>query len=377
VLGEVDALTGEADSLGQQPLPLFGVEVLGQRSVRAHHPVPRHRPVVEGQHPADDAGRAGADVVGDVPVGHHPAGRDRLDAGQDALREVGLIGLIGLIGVGLGVGVGMRSWGHGLRIVCRGDECHGTRIGAQVVGRGPSVVLVHGSTADHTRWAPLVPLLRDDFTLVMVDRRGRGRSTHEAADYAIEREGEDILALLDAVPAPALVFGHSYGASAMLAVLHRLTGCRALLLYEPPFAMPGHEVFTDDQLARWDATLAEGRREELLELFYREALRFDTAAIDAVRLLPMWKARVAAVHTVVREADVVRRFVPPVAPAPVPVRILLGDATTPHLTASTRAAAGAVTGSELAILPGQGHVAIDAAPDLIARHVRETWDLGR
>jgi pimeloyl-ACP methyl ester carboxylesterase len=56
-----------------------------------------------------------------------------------------------------------------------------------------------------------------------------------------------------------------------------------------------------------------------------------------------------------------------------PVRILLGDATTPPLDASTRAAAQAVRGSELAVLPGQGHVAIDTAPDLIAQHVRDIW----
>jgi pimeloyl-ACP methyl ester carboxylesterase len=89
--------------------------------------------------------------------------------------------------------------------------------------------------------------------------------------------------------------------------------------------------------------------------------------------LPIWQARLAAVHTVVREARAVRTFAPrPVHPA-MPVRFLLGDSTTPHLTASTRAAAELVTGSELVVLPGLGHVAIDSAPALIAEQVRETW----
>lgn len=243
---------------------------------------------------------------------------------------------------------------------------------AYVEGSGPPLVLVHGSTADHTRWAPLVPLLREEFTLVMLDRRGRGGSTAEADTYAIEREGEDVLALLASLPAPAMVFGHSYGASATLSVLDPLPAA-AVLLYEPPFATPGHEVFSESQLGRWQAALDEGRREAVLEMFYREALRFDDAAIDALRPLPIWQARLAAVHTVVREARAVRTFAPrPVQPS-MPVRFLLGDCTTTHLTASTRAASDLVEGSELAVLPGQGHVAIDAAPQLIADHVRETW----
>ncbi len=249
----------------------------------------------------------------------------------------------------------------------------GTVVTCFVEGTGPPLVLVHGSTADHSRWAPLIPLLRDDFTVYSLDRRGRGASTREAAEYAIEHEGEDVLAVLADAPGPAMVFGHSYGASVTLSVLDRLSGCVAALLYEPAFSTPGHDVFIDDQLARWSATLAEGQREALLELFYREALRFDDAAIDALRPLPMWQARIAAVHTVVREAAAVRTFTPPAIATPFPLRFLLGDRTTPHLTASTRAAAAAVAGSELEILAGQGHVAIDAAPDLVARHVREVW----
>jgi pimeloyl-ACP methyl ester carboxylesterase len=249
----------------------------------------------------------------------------------------------------------------------------GTIVTAYVEGSGPPLVLVHGTTADHSRWAPLVPLLRDEFTLLMLDRRGRGGSTRESADYSIEREGDDVVAVLDTLAEPALVFGHSYGASVTLSALDRLPNCAAWILYEPPFATPGHDVFTVEQLTRWQLALDEGRREDLLEMFYREVLRFDDTALAAVRSLPAWPARIAAVHTAVREGWAVRSFAPRAMPAPAPVRFLLGDSTTPHLTASTRAAAAAVSGSELAVLAGQGHVAIDSAPDLIAGHVRDMW----
>jgi pimeloyl-ACP methyl ester carboxylesterase len=253
----------------------------------------------------------------------------------------------------------------------------GTVIGAEVVGAGPSLVLVHGSTADRTRWLPLVPLLREEFTIVMVDRRGRGLSAEgEPPQYELRDEGADLLAVLAAIPGPALVFGHSYGATVSLSVLSELRAA-AVLLYEPPFATPGHPVFDDAQLDRWQALLDAGDREALLEAFYREALAFDEASIDALRPLPIWQARLAAVHTVVREAREVTRYRPQHMATDVPVRFLLGEATTPHLVASTTAAAESVAGSALAVLPGQGHVAIDAAPELIAQHVRETWSLRR
>jgi pimeloyl-ACP methyl ester carboxylesterase len=249
----------------------------------------------------------------------------------------------------------------------------GTVLTAFIEGTGPSLLLVHGGTADHTRWGPLVPLLRDEFTLVMLDRRGRGGSTDEAAQYATAREGEDVVAVLDQLPGPGMLFGHSYGATVALTVIDQLPNCAAALLYEPPFATPGHDVFSEDQLRRWQAVLDEGRREELLEMFYREVLFFDDAAIDAMRGLPVWQARIAAVHTVVREAHCVRTFAPRAVRPDVPVRFLVGEVTAPHLAASTRAAADLVAGSELVILPGQGHVAIDTAPQLVADHVRDTW----
>lgn len=247
----------------------------------------------------------------------------------------------------------------------------GTLVGAEVVGHGRPLLLVHGSTADRSRWAPLVPHLRDAFQLVLLDRRGRGASTSEAQAYALEREGEDVLAVLAALGQDAAVFGHSYGATAVLNVLDRLPASTRVLLYEPPGATDGHVPLPPDLLRQWEELLAAGRREDVLVSFYRDTLGFDEEALARVRALPVWPARIAAVHTIVREGYAVNAFTPrPVTP-PARVRFLLGTETAPFLRASTLAAAAAVAGSELAELPGQGHVAIDTAPDLVAAHVRE------
>src|SRR6185437_1104425 len=81
----------EPHALAQQPLPLFGVQVLGARPVRPQHAVPRDRPAVLSEYPTDHPGRARTAVLGHVAVGHHLAGRDRLDAREDAVRQ-GIVG---------------------------------------------------------------------------------------------------------------------------------------------------------------------------------------------------------------------------------------------------------------------------------------------
>jgi pimeloyl-ACP methyl ester carboxylesterase len=244
----------------------------------------------------------------------------------------------------------------------------GTVLGAELVGQGPPVLLVHGGTADRSRWAPLLPHL-SDFQLVLLDRRGRGASTQEAPEYAIEREGEDVLAVLAALDQPAAVLAHSYGATCVLTALDDVAAHCPIVLYEPAFATPGLVVASPELLERMRVALAEDRREEVLVAFYRQVIGFDDAAIDNLRSLPVWQARLAAVHTILREGEAANAFVPPTSSAS--IRLLLGDSTAPFLDAAARATADAVTGAELVVLPGQGHVAIDSAPELVAQQLRD------
>ena len=71
----------------------------------------------------------------------------------------------------------------------------GTPIAVWRSGNGPPLVLVHGTAADHSRWAPVLPALAARFTVLAVDRRGRGASG-DARDYALEREAEDVAAVI-------------------------------------------------------------------------------------------------------------------------------------------------------------------------------------
>jgi pimeloyl-ACP methyl ester carboxylesterase len=109
----------------------------------------------------------------------------------------------------------------------------GTHTGYWRTGEGPPLVLVHGTSADHTRWDPVLPALEEHFTVYAVDRRGRGESG-DAAEYPLEREVEDVVAVVDSIGAPASLLGHSYGAICSLEASRLSARVRRFVLYEPP-----------------------------------------------------------------------------------------------------------------------------------------------
>jgi hypothetical protein len=108
-------------------------------------------------------------------------------------------------------------------------------------GQGPSLVLVHGSMCDHTASDPLVAELRDTMTTFAMDRRGFGASG-DAAGYALEREFEDVAAVVEAVAdrtgGPVALWGHSYGAGCALGGAALTGAVHRLVLYEPGLGIP-------------------------------------------------------------------------------------------------------------------------------------------
>ena len=125
---------------------------------------------------------------------------------------------------------------------------------------GPPLVLVHGATADHTRWAPVMAALEERFTVLAVDRRGRGRSG-DATCYAIEREYEDVATVVEWAGGSVSVLGHSYGGICALEAALLTEGIGRLVLYEAPVGFlqtPPHVVH------RLQALLDADERDELL-----------------------------------------------------------------------------------------------------------------
>ena len=85
----------------------------------------------------------------------------------------------------------------------------GTTIAYEQSGTGPALVLIHGSISDRSYWTPVVPVLAEHFNVVTVDRRGRG--TPGTLRLALERESEDIAAVVAAISEPVHLVGHSDG----------------------------------------------------------------------------------------------------------------------------------------------------------------------
>jgi pimeloyl-ACP methyl ester carboxylesterase len=238
----------------------------------------------------------------------------------------------------------------------------GTPIAWWRSGVGPDLLLVHGTTADHTRWETMLPLLEPHATVHAMDRRGRGGSGDSPA-YSLAAEADDVAAVVEAIGRPVDVFGHSYGALVALEAALRSSGVRRLVLYEP--ALSG--TFPEET-ARMERSLADGRREDVIVTLLRDLAGMTDEQLAVARSLPSWKGRVAAAHTVVREtrAEEAYRFDPTrFTEFRVPTLLLRGSESPPWLQGETDRVADALPTARVAPLIGHGHVAMLSAPQLV------------
>lgn len=246
----------------------------------------------------------------------------------------------------------------------------GTPIAYQRSGKGSPLVLVHGTTADHTRWQLVLAALEQHFTVYAMDRRGRGESG-DAEPYALEREFEDVAAVVTAARPHVNLLGHSYGALCAMEAALRTTHLHKLVLYEPPFPVEGIQIYPPGAREEFQALLDQGDRERLLVAFFRDIVKMPEKEIARLRAERVWQARLAAAHTLVREmanADYVfdpERF----RNLAVPTFLLLGENSPPSLKKPTELLASVLPSSRVVVMPGQGHVAMSTAPELFLREV--------
>ncbi len=182
----------------------------------------------------------------------------------------------------------------------------GTRIAFERSGQGPAVILVSGASATRADEASLAAALSPYFTVFAYDRRGRGASG-DTAPYAVEREVEDIEALIDEAGGRAFLFGHSSGAVLALEAARLLPGKIAkLALYEPPFVIDGsHPHAPADFASRLSELVATDRRGEAVEMFMRFVGTPDEM-IGQMRLSPMWPHLEALAQTFAYDAAIVK-----------------------------------------------------------------------
>jgi pimeloyl-ACP methyl ester carboxylesterase len=247
----------------------------------------------------------------------------------------------------------------------------GTLIAYERIGTGPALVLVHGTSADHTRWQVVLPLLEQNFTIYAVDRRGRGQSG-DSAVYSLEREYEDITAVVDSILEPVNLLGHSYGALICMEAALCVTNISKLILYEP-YVSIGRTIYTPSVRARIQTLLDSGDREGALIVFFREIVEISDDQLEALRSAPEWAGRLAAAHTILREfaeEDYIldpRRF----ENLTVPTMLLQGGESPDYIKTATEMVHAALLNSRIVVMPGQQHIAMRTAPELFVRLVTE------
>ena len=243
-----------------------------------------------------------------------------------------------------------------------------TRIGCYSSGTGPPLVLVHGTSGTHAGLDLLLPHLVEKFTLIAIDRRGRGTSGDTPGPYSIEREFEDVAAVVNSVGERVSLFGHSYGALVAIGAAPLARNLEKLVLYEAPLRVSNvSHLF----LERLDDLARRGDLETLLTEFY-VWLSLTPEQLDAGRMERDWGFRVAAAATIPRELRAAHGWKPNAKDYQeftTPTLLLLGSESPELYKQATKNATALIRDSRVAVLQGRGHIATGTAPELLAAEV--------
>lgn len=256
----------------------------------------------------------------------------------------------------------------------RVTSADGTVIGYDKSGAGPAVVLVQGALMDRADpvMSAIAAGLARWFTVFNYDRRGHGDSG-DTPPYAVEREIEDLAAVIAAAGGSAAVFGGSSGAALALRAAAVNPAISRLALWEPPYHVDG----TAPKLPAGFASqlrelVSNGRRGAAVELFMVAAVQAAPDTVAAMRAQPFWPQLEAAAQTLAYEADVMgpRNELPAglLATVTAPTLVLNGGDSPGWMTSAGTAVARAVSGGVQAILKGQAH---NVDPSAIVPAVRE------
>src|SRR5918994_4552239 len=231
--------------------------------------------------------------------------------------------------------------------------------------------MVHGTAADHSRWGPVLPALEERFTVYAVDRRGRGGSG-DSDEYAVEREFEDIAAVVDSLGEPVNLLGHSYGALVALeaALLTRNVG--KLVLYDPGIELAGEKIYPPEVIERLEALLEAGDRDGVVATTMREVAGLPPETVEYMRSQPAWQARVAAAHTIPRELRAVKAYrldAERFGDLGVPTLVMSGGDSPVALGKAGEAVDETLPDSRIVVMAGQGHAAMDTGTDLFTTEV--------
>jgi pimeloyl-ACP methyl ester carboxylesterase len=254
----------------------------------------------------------------------------------------------------------------------------GTNIGFDAWGDGPPLIMVDGATAHRAVseiGVQVGELLRGQFRVYSYDRRGRGGSG-DTAPYAVQREIEDLAALIADAGTPATVCGMSSGSVLALDAAAAGLPITRLALFEPPFVVDGgRPPLPADYVQQLDAFVADGRRGDAAELFLTAAANMPAEFAAGMRQSAFWPAMEAIAHTIAYDGRIMGSTMSG-APLPidrwaavtVPTLVMYGRGTEPWLISAARALVDLLPTASLEPVEGAQH---NVAADVLAAALKQ------
>jgi pimeloyl-ACP methyl ester carboxylesterase len=238
----------------------------------------------------------------------------------------------------------------------------GTRIAFERIGTGMPVIVVDAALC-RRGFGPsgdLAELLAPQFAVITYDRRGRGASG-DTPPYAVEREIEDLAALIDKAGGTASLVGTSSGAVLALDASTRLSGVRKLAIYEPPLILDSSHPSTEQHWARIGAALAAQDRSAAVNEFLR-MVGVPTLFIRLMHVMPTWSRLKAMAHTLPYDAmllEGLQRGRPLLVnrwpSVTAPTLVITGSKSAEWMKSGNRALSRLLPNSQHQLLNGQGH----------------------
>lgn len=239
----------------------------------------------------------------------------------------------------------------------------GTKIAFDKAGSGPALVIVGGALSDRHGGKALVSTLSDRFTVYAYDRRGRGESG-DTKPYAVDRELDDLDAVIEQAGGKAYLYGVSSGAALALQAAAKLGSAKVpkLAIYDAPYGQ-GQRVFTE-QKQRIGELVETGKPGDAAAYFF-SAIGTPPPALEEMKRSPKWAGISKMDFTLAYDYEVLGTGDVPdaVRTLTIPTLVMVGEKSMPFMHASADRMAELIPNAQRKTLAGQAHA---AAPDVVA-----------
>lgn len=242
----------------------------------------------------------------------------------------------------------------------------GTQVGFTRAGAGIPLILVDGALSYRKMGVngALAELLAEHFTVFTYDRCGRGETSDREA-WTLDRELEDLQALLGEAGGSAHVYGISSGGAIALEAAARVPGIAKLALFELPFVVDDTRPPIPVDLARRCQELVEtDRRGAAVKLFMKTGVRVPAAFVALMQVMPAWPKLKGLAHTLPYDLTALGPDTGSGKPLPaerwasltVPTLVVAGGKSPAWMQNAMKALAEALPNARHRTLDGQTHI---------------------